>query len=165
MTEVIEQIGIARSLREHSAKVADCLGKLTSFDLCDSQGLLRTDLLEMRYGFRSIALCQEGVAEKLVRDRQIRAQLQGSFQRTNRGTVVMLFHIRLAEIHEGVSQSGVDFGCLAKLRYFHVDLVLLARFEPTLHMLQGVGRCGLSGQPCEQEKPNHERSGSLSSRN
>src|SRR6516165_6356708 len=165
MTEVIEQIGIAWSLRERSAKVVNGLGKLTSLDLCDSEGLLRTDFLEMWYGFRSIALCQESVAEKLVRDRQIGAQLQRSFQRANRGAVVMLFHVRRAEIHECVCQSWVDFGCLAKLRYFHVDLMLFARFEPTLHMLQGVGRSGLSGQPDEQEKPNHERSGSRSSRN
>ena len=42
----------------------------------------------------------------------------------------MLFHVRSAEIHESVRQSQVDFGRLAKLCYFHVDLVLLPRFEP-----------------------------------
>ena len=84
MTEVIEQIGIAWSLRERSTKVVNCFGKLTSLDLCYSQGLLRTDFLEMWYGFRSVALCQESVAEKLVRDRQIGAQLQRSFEWANR---------------------------------------------------------------------------------
>ena len=129
MTEVIQQVSIAGSLRERRAKVVNRLGKLASFDLRDSQRFPGTDFLQMWYGFRSISLCQESIAEELVHDRQIGAQLERSFQGRNRGAVVMLFHVRSAEIHESVRQSRVDFSRLAKLRYFHVDLVLLPRLE------------------------------------
>ena len=165
MTEVIQQISIAGPFGERRAKIVNSLGKLTGFDLRDSERFPRTDSLQMWYGFGSIALRQESVAEELVRDRQIGAQFERSFQGRNRGAVVMLFHVRRAEIHESVRQSRVDFGRLAKLRYFHVDLVLLPRFEAPLYVLQGAGRSGLSRQPDEQENPNNERSGSRNSRN
>jgi len=58
---------------ERRAKVVNSLGKLTGFDVHDSQRLPRTDFLQMWYGFRSIALCQESIAEELVLDRQIGA--------------------------------------------------------------------------------------------
>lgn len=79
-------------------------------------------------------------------NRQVWTEFQGALERRDGRTVSMLFHVGGAQVQKGIGQTWVDLGCFAKLRDLHIDLVLFARFETGLEMLQGVGRSRL---PCE----------------
>jgi hypothetical protein len=80
MSQVIEEVRVTGPLRQRRTEVAHSFDVLAGFDLRDSQSFPCADLLQMRYGFRGVALRQKSVAEKLMRHRQIRTELQRVFQ-------------------------------------------------------------------------------------
>src|SRR5258707_1258293 len=165
MAEVIQQIRIARALCERRCEAGDSLGQLVGFNLRDSQCVQRADTLQMRNRLRRVSLRQKRITDQLVSYREVRAELERAFQRSDRRAVVPLFHVGAAQIHERIRQVRGALRCFAKLRDLRLDLVLLACFEAGLEMLLRVRCSGLPGKVREQKKMNHERSGSRTERN
>src|ERR1700739_4404908 len=119
----------------------------------------------MRDGLGGIALGQKRITQKLMSDRKVRAQFQGALQRSDGRTVVMFLHVCRAEIYEGVRQSWIKLGGLAKLRNLQIELMLLTRLQAVANMIgRAIGRSALRSKPSNQEKLNHELPGSRTSR-
>ena len=76
MAEVILQIGIVRAFRQYSAEILDCSLQLASFDLCNSQGVVRTGTLEIRNGLGGITLRQKRITQELMSDSKVRTELK-----------------------------------------------------------------------------------------
>src|SRR5262249_51417298 len=96
---------------------------------------------------------------------QVRAELQCALQRSDGRAVIVLFHVRSAQIQESIGELWVDLGGLAEFGDFRFHLVLLACFKAGLQVLQRVRRSTLTGQPKKKQPSHHERSGSATSRN
>src|ERR1700730_10596698 len=103
MTEVKQQVRIIGMFGKRGAEVSDGLRQLTGFDLCNAQGLLGADTLQMRNGLGGIAVSEKCIAQKLMSDQELGAELQCPFQRNDCSAIVMFFHVSGAEVHKSIS--------------------------------------------------------------
>src|SRR5258708_1593413 len=150
VAEVIQQIWVVGSLSEGGIEVRDRFAQLTGFDLRDSQGVLCAYPLEVRDRLGGVPLSQKGVAKILMSDGEVRAQFERALQRIDGRTVVVLLHVRRAEIHEGIGEARVEFRSFAKFGDLYINLMLLARLQPSAKML--CRRIGRHGLPRKQSK-------------
>src|SRR6266436_3327159 len=150
VAEVIQQIRVVGPLSEGGIEVRDRFAQLTGFDLRDSQGVLCAYPLEVRDGLGGVPLSQKRVAKILMTDGKVGAQFEPSLQRSDGRTVIVLLHVRRAEIHEGIGEPWVEFRSLAKLRDLYIHLMLLACLQACAKML--CRRIGRHGLPRKQSK-------------
>ena len=99
--------------------------------------------------FGRVALREQGIAQQLVSWRRVRIHLQSMLQRSNGGTEIVLLHVRLAEADEAVRIRRFELGDLSILRDGNIELSLLVRRDPGLHVLDGLWRQYLRCEPQE----------------
>src|SRR6266446_3979663 len=144
VAEVIQQIRVVGPLSEGGLEVRDRFAQLTGFDLRDSQGVLCAYPREVRDGLAGVPLSQKRVAKILRTDGKVGAQFEPSLQRSDGRTVIVLLHVRRAEIHEGIGEPWVEFRSLAKLRDLYINLMLLACLQACANVVcRGIGRYAL----------------------
>ena len=68
-------------------------------------------------------------------------------ERRDRRLIVAILHVSLAETDEAIRECGVEFGRLLIFRDRDIELLLFVSGNSGLHVLGGLRRSDLPGEP------------------
>ena len=112
-------------LLQRGLQVGHSFRQFPTLELCDAEGSLLLNLLQVRNCLFGVALGKECISEQAVCRRKTRVQLQCPFQGRDSRAVVMILHTGLAEIDKTFCEGGLKFGDSAEFRDRNLEVRLL----------------------------------------
>src|ERR1700740_1558744 len=95
---------------------------------------------------------------------QVRIEFQGSLERRDRSTVIMVLQIRLAQTYKASGNRRLEFSHFTIFGNRQFEGPILLSFGSGFHVLDGLWRRALCRKEKKKEGTNHGRSGSRISR-
>ena len=115
--------------------------------LGDAQGSSVLRFFQVRKRLRRVALRQQRITQQSMSGKQLRIELQGLLQGRDRSGVVVILKIRLTQAHKSSGSCRLKLGRFTKFCDRQLEMFVLFRLGPGLHVRQSLGRWALR---CEE---------------